>query len=128
MRIVFTVVALLMMASCARGGSGVTDTARLEAAASEPQNWLTYGGTYLSQRYTTLRQVTPANVKNLEQKWVLQGQVLGAWQSTPLVVDGIMYVTQRPNDVLALDAVTGRVFWWYRYANSRASRGRHFRR
>ena len=49
---------------------------------------------------------------------MLQGQVLGAWQSTPLVVDGIMYVTQRPNDVLALDAKTGRVFWQYRYTNS----------
>ena len=44
--------------------------------------------------------------------------MLGAWQSTPLVVDGIMYVTQRPNDVLALDAKTGRVFWQYRYTNS----------
>ena len=91
---------------------------RLLRAAQEPQNWLTYSGGYASQRYTTLRQVTPLNVRNLEQKWVLQGQVLGAWQSTPLVVDGIMYVTQRPNDVLALDAKTGRVFWQYRYANS----------
>ena len=41
-----------------------------------------------------------------------------AWQSTPLVVDGIMYVTQRPNDVVALDAKTGRVFWMYRYTPS----------
>ena len=49
---------------------------------------------------------------------MLQGQVLGAWQSSPLVVDGIMYLTQRPNDVLALDAETGRVFWQYRYNNS----------
>ena len=91
---------------------------RLLRAAQEPQNWLTYSGGYASQRYTTLQQVTPLNVRDLEQKWVLQGQVLGAWQSTPLVVDGIMYVTQRPNDVLALDAKTGRVFWQYRYANS----------
>src|SRR5512143_3170499 len=91
---------------------------RILNAAREPQNWLTYGGGYASNRYTPLKQITPQNVKNLEHQWVLQGQVLGAWQSTPLVVDGIMYVTQRPNDVLALDAKTGRVFWWYRYANS----------
>ena len=91
---------------------------RLLRAAQEPQNWLTYSGTYASQRYTTLRQVTPQNVRNLEQQWVLQGQVLGAWQSSPLVVDGIMYVTQRPNDVLALDARTGRVFWQYHYQNN----------
>ena len=44
--------------------------------------------------------------------------MFGAWQSTPLVVDGIMYVTQRPNDVLAVDAKTGRVFWQYRYTVS----------
>ena len=53
----------------------------------------------MSQRYSVLNQITPANVTNLEQKWVVQNQVFGAWQSTPLVVDGMMYVTQRPNDV-----------------------------
>ena len=88
---------------------------RLLNAAQEPQNWLTYSGSYMSQRYSPLKQITPSNVKNLEQKWVLQNQVFGAWQSTPLVVDGIMYLTQRPNDVIAVDAKTGRVFWMYRY-------------
>jgi alcohol dehydrogenase (cytochrome c) len=51
-------------------------------------------------------------------KWILPNQVFGAWQSTPLVVNGIMYVTQRPNDVLAVDAKTGRVFWLYRHTVS----------
>ena len=91
---------------------------RLERAAAEPQNWLTYGGGYDSKRYSTLNQITPGNVKNLEQKWVLQDQVFGAWESNPLVVDGIMYVTERPNDVIALDAKTGKVFWLYRYTPS----------
>ncbi len=44
-----------------------------------------------------------------------QAAVAGAWQTTPLVVDGIMYLTQRPNDVVAIDARTGRVFWIYRH-------------
>jgi alcohol dehydrogenase (cytochrome c) len=91
---------------------------RIVRAADEPANWLTYSGGYSSQRHTALREITRQNVRNLEQQWVLQGQVLGAWQSSPLVVDGIMYLTQRPNDVLALDAKTGRVFWQYRYNNS----------
>jgi alcohol dehydrogenase (cytochrome c) len=91
---------------------------RLRNASEEPQNWLTYSGGYASQRHSLLRQVDAGNVKNLELKWVLPNQVFGAWQATPLVVDGIMYVTQRPNDVLALDAKTGRVFWQYRYTNS----------
>jgi alcohol dehydrogenase (cytochrome c) len=88
---------------------------RILKAAAEPQNWLTYGGTYSSQRYSGLTQITPANVAQLEQKWMLQDQVLGAWQSNPLVVDGVMYVTERPNDVMAVDAKTGRVYWLYRY-------------
>jgi alcohol dehydrogenase (cytochrome c) len=91
---------------------------RLLRAAEEPQNWLTYSGGYASQRHSRLTQIAPGNVKNLELKWILPNQVFGAWQSTPLVVDGVMYVTQRPNDVLALDARTGRVFWQYRYAVS----------
>jgi alcohol dehydrogenase (cytochrome c) len=84
-------------------------------AASDPRNWLIYSGTYDSQRFSRLNQITAANVTNLEPKWMLQNQVFGAWQSNPLVVDGIMYVTQRPNDVLAVDAKTGRVFWLYRH-------------
>jgi alcohol dehydrogenase (cytochrome c) len=91
---------------------------RLIQAAGEPQNWLTYSGTYSGQRYSPLRQIDPANVKNLEMKWILQGQVIGSWEASPLVVDGIMYLTQRPNDVVALDARTGRIFWIYRYAGS----------
>jgi alcohol dehydrogenase (cytochrome c) len=91
---------------------------RILRAASEPQNWLTYSGTYMSQRYSLLTQIDPSNVKNLELKWVLPNQVFGAWQSSPIVVDGIMYVTQRPNDVMAVDAKTGRVFWLYHYTNA----------
>jgi alcohol dehydrogenase (cytochrome c) len=49
---------------------------------------------------------------------VVQNQVFGAWQSNPLVVDGMMYVTQRPNDVMAIDAKTGKMFWLYRYTPS----------
>ena len=88
---------------------------RLLNASREPGNWLTYSGGYFSQRYSGLTQITPANAKNLELKWIYQAGVAGAWQATPLVVDGVMYVTQRPNDVVALDAKTGRVFWIYRY-------------
>ena len=89
---------------------------RLERAASEPRNWMTYGGGYDNQRYSTLNQITRDNAKKLNQVWVVQNQVPGAWESNPLVVDGIMYVTQRPNDVMALDAKTGRLFWIYHWA------------
>jgi alcohol dehydrogenase (cytochrome c) len=102
-------------------GAQVTSE-RLLHAADEPQNWLTYSGTYMSQRYSPLRQIGAANVKNLELKWAFQAQSLQKFETTPLVVDGIMYLTQSPNDVIALDAKTGRVFWVYHYAVSPDSR------
>ena len=88
---------------------------RLAAAPTEPQNWLMYSGNYSSTRYSPLNQITPANVRNLKLQWVYQSPVAGNWQTTPLVVDGIMYLTQRQNDVVALDAATGRAFWIFRY-------------
>lgn len=88
---------------------------RLLRAADEPQNWMTYSGTYASQRHSALNQINLSNVRNLEQKWVFQAESLEKFETTPLVVDGIMYITQAPSDALALDARTGRVFWIYRY-------------
>jgi alcohol dehydrogenase (cytochrome c) len=81
---------------------------RLLRAAAEPQNWMMYSGTYVSQRYSTLAQIHSGNVKDLEQKWVFQAESLEKFETTPLVVDGIMYITQAPSDALALDAKSGR--------------------
>jgi len=89
---------------------------RLVRAESEPRNWLTYSGSYRSQRHSQLREIAPANVGNLEQKWIFQAESLQSFSATPLVVDGVMYVTQPPNDIVALDAKNGRVFWVYHYA------------
>jgi alcohol dehydrogenase (cytochrome c) len=91
---------------------------RLLRAAAEPGNWMTYSGTYASQRYSTLAQIHGGNVNDLEQKWVFQAESLEKFETTPLVVDGIMYITQAPNDALALDARSGRVFWIYRHHTS----------
>ena len=88
---------------------------RLLNADQEPHNWLTYSGTYSSNRHSRLDQITPSNVDNLELKWAFQARSLENFTATPLVVDGIMFVTQAPNDVVALDAKTGRVFWVYEY-------------
>jgi alcohol dehydrogenase (cytochrome c) len=87
-------------------------------AGDEPQNWLTYSGDYFSHRYSRLDQLNPANVANLELKWVFQAQSLEKFGATPLVIDGVMYVTQANNHVVALDAKTGRVFWIYQYVSS----------
>ena len=91
---------------------------RVRNAAKEPHNWLTYSGDYFSQRHSLLTQITPANAKNLEQQWIFQAQSLEKFVATPLVVDGVLYVTQAPNTVVALDAKTGRMFWQYQHTPS----------
>src|SRR5947207_14850638 len=83
---------------------------RILRAGQEPQNWLTYSGTVLSQRHSPLTQITPENVRNLELQWIFQARSLEKFEATPLVVDGVLYTVQPPNDAVAMDAVTGRVF------------------
>jgi alcohol dehydrogenase (cytochrome c) len=108
--------AVVLCGTVVAGLSAQVPFERLRDAAAEPASWLTYSGGYFSQRYSSLDQVTPANIDDLRLQWVYQTAVAGPWQATPLVADGVMYLTQRPNDVVALDARTGRVFWIYRYA------------
>src|SRR5580692_6773265 len=95
---------------------------RILNANKEPQNWLTYSGTTLSQRHSLLTRITPANVKNLELQWIFQAQSLEKFEATPLVVDGVLYTVQAPNDIVALDAATGRIFWVYNYTPSKEAR------
>jgi len=95
---------------------------RILRADKEPQNWLTYSGSTSSQRYSPLTQVTPANVGSLQLQWAFQARSVEKFESTPLVVDGRMYLTQAPNDVVALDAATGEIQWLYSYSPSREAK------
>ena len=88
---------------------------RILQAEKEPGSWLTYSGTYRSHHYSTLDEIKHENVRNLELKWVFQARSLERFQATPLVVDGVMYLTHATNDVAALDPRTGRAFWTYHY-------------
>lgn len=95
---------------------------RILSADKEPQNWLTYSGSVLGQRYSLLDEITPDNVKNLELQWIFQASSLEKFEATSLVVDGVLYTVQAPNDVVALDAATGRTFWTYSYTPSLKAR------
>ena len=95
---------------------------RILRSDREPHNWLSYSGGVTSQRYSALNQITSSNVANLEMKWAFQARSLEKFEATPLVVDGTMYVTQAPNDIVALDAATGAVKWIYSYSPSREAR------
>ena len=112
------VLALALSGSALAAASAQVPFERLRGAAEEPQNWLTYSGGYFGQRYSELDQIAPDNVGDLELQWVYQAPVMGPWQASPIVVDGVMYLSQRPNDIVALDARTGRVYWIYRHPTS----------
>src|SRR5215468_10581543 len=95
----------------ARAGLPITN-ARLLNAGQEPGNWLMYSGNYSSHRFSRLDQITAENVQRLHPKWIFQEHHPRV-EATPLVVNGIMYTVRVPNDVVALDAGTGRILWTY---------------
>jgi len=86
---------------------------RLMNAADEPENWLMYSATLDAQRHSRLTQVNTGNVSNLELKWAYQIPEIDRAETTPLVVDGIMFITEAPSNLVAVDAVTGRQYWRY---------------
>jgi alcohol dehydrogenase (cytochrome c) len=88
---------------------------RLRVAASSPDQWLTYSGTLDGRRYTPLKEITPANVSRLRLRWIQQFSIsTGKIESTPLVLDGLIFTTEPPSDAVALDARTGSIRWSYR--------------
>jgi alcohol dehydrogenase (cytochrome c) len=101
--------------------SAVTEIDRVPAPELKPRDisdrfapgdWPTYNGSPSGNRHTTLGQITPANVGQLRLRWVFPVGDAGNLRTTPVVVDGIMYVTA-PNEVYALDARSGREAWHY---------------
>jgi alcohol dehydrogenase (cytochrome c) len=81
--------------------------------ASQPADWLSYSRDYSNQRHSPLTQINAGNAGKLTLQWVWQARSLEKFEATPLVVNGVMYTVQAPNDVVALDAATGRLFWTY---------------
>jgi alcohol dehydrogenase (cytochrome c) len=86
---------------------------RLINAEDEPENWMMYSGTLDSQRYSRLDQIDKSNVAELEMKWSYQIPVIDRAETVPTVVDGIMFITEAPSNLTAVDARTGRVYWRY---------------
>jgi len=91
------------------------DDTRLLAAATEPASWLTYGRDYGNQRFSPLARIDASNVKGLVPRWIYQSGVSATFQATPILTDGVMYVSLPFNDVVALDARTGRELWRYEH-------------
>jgi alcohol dehydrogenase (cytochrome c) len=86
---------------------------RLRNSDAEPQNWMTYWGDYKGHHYSALKQITAANAKQLQVRWSAQMAGESILETTPVVIDGIMYVTGPPGQVFAIDAKSGLQIWKY---------------
>jgi alcohol dehydrogenase (cytochrome c) len=84
---------------------------RIAGAESTPSDWLTYSGNYQSHRFSPLNQITRQNVAQLKPFWIYQVRRTGIVETSPIVADGVMYITEPPSTVTALDVRTGRPLW-----------------
>ncbi len=86
---------------------------RILSASERPADWLTYSGSLSGHRYSKLDQINTRNVVELRTMWVYQMNTMAPVETSPIVVDGIMYVTEPPSKVIAIDAKTGNMLWKY---------------
>jgi alcohol dehydrogenase (cytochrome c) len=88
---------------------------RLARAEQEPANWLTYWGDYHATRFRNLSQINDSNVRQLRLEWLFQTGGSGAFETVPLVENGVMYFTTTNIGIEAVDARSGRSLWRYQY-------------
>jgi len=86
---------------------------RIRDAAKEPGAWLTYSRDYTGRRYSPLDLINTGNVAKLRVAWMRQLNELDTFETSPIVVDGMMFISEPPNRVVALDVKTGRTLWSY---------------
>jgi alcohol dehydrogenase (cytochrome c) len=86
---------------------------RLLSADRDSKNWLTYSGRYSGWRYSTLSQIDLGNASHLAMQWAFQVGDMGQFETTPIVVDGVLYGTGQNDRAFAIDARTGRPIWRY---------------
>ncbi|HSF15684.1 MAG TPA: PQQ-dependent dehydrogenase, methanol/ethanol family [Vicinamibacteria bacterium] len=99
---------------CSEGTAQPVTSSQLENAASDNSSWLTYGRDYFGQRFVRLEEITPANVDRLHPAWVFTtgGENRGL-QATPLIHEGVLYISADGSRVFAIDARTGKKKWSY---------------
>lgn len=112
---------VVLAAFTAQAFAADIDDNRLANAGAETASWLTHGRDYANQRFSPLDRINVDTVKRLVPKWIYQTGVAATFQTTPLVADGVMYLTAPGSHVVALDAATGREIWRYHH-KSRAEK------
>ena len=95
-------------------GADVSVTAKQQLGADQDlDNWILYGRTYDNQRFSPLNEITADNIGKLQPVAIIQTGVVGSFENSPIVVNGIMYISTPYDHVLAYDATTGKELWSY---------------
>jgi alcohol dehydrogenase (cytochrome c) len=95
--------------------ASAADWDALMHAGGQSANWLVYGGNLSNTRYVDNAEIDTGNVADLELKWIFQTGIIGSFETTPIVQDGVMYITTPYNHVFAIDARSGRQIWHYEH-------------
>ena len=103
---------LAALAQSASPGAGV-DTAKIANADADPAEWLSHGRTYSEQRFSPLDKINTGNVKSLGVAWEYRTYSVRGLEATPIVADGVMFITLSWSKVIALDAKTGKELWQF---------------
>ncbi len=98
-------------ATAAAPAAASVNSARLIAADAEPGQWMSTGRTYGEQHYSPLAQISHDNIASLGLAWYADFNIPRGQESTPLVVDGVIYVTTAWSNVRAFDAASGAPLW-----------------
>lgn len=106
--------ASLVLAGCdGRHGPANVDAQRMAAAVKNGADWPSYGRTYSEQRFSPLDKINTGNVGNLGLAWSFELATNRGVEATPVVVDGVMYMTSAWSVAYALDGKTGKLLWTY---------------
>jgi glucose dehydrogenase len=115
MKLSFALSILALLLAPHPGSAAEVNDARLAAAAEDRADWLLYGRDYGQQRFSPLDQVNTGTVKGLVPKWIYQTGIAATFQTSPIIADGVMYLTTPFSHVVAVDAKSGREIWRYEH-------------
>lgn len=123
----FYLLAMAILSACGEGGNeaqesrdgqpmeaaGGVSESRLMQAAGDVENWLAHGRTHDEQRFSPARKINDGNIGSLGLAWYFDIPTKRGIEATPLIIDGVMYVTGAWSIVYALDARSGKPLWIY---------------
>lgn len=128
--LLLTAVPTLVQAQQSNTSAATTTARKQSGGAAQVQqgatgaDWPSHGGTQLSWRFSALNQISNTNVKKMVPVWAFQtGDYSDGLETTPIAIDGVVYISTAYSNVFALDGATGKLIWQYKYQASQQTTG-----